>query len=244
MLPLSRYPNKTMQYSSIPNAKRRASRSVSPGLPPLDSTPSLNEIPFDYVAKFTLTGIRGNRIQDVINISVEGAFVAVAIGYSLIPARPLILNPEALGRSPFRSHIEPFIEPAPSADDPSNEALAQAERRRIQQAQLIAALSQCQAMQLCGIDFKYSIIDSGSGRELQNQPIHNIAGLGESSGDRPFRPFARPMLFTPRSTIRIEIEEISEGPLYGYEDPQTRQRIGGELFMVLHGYKLLGYGGA
>ena len=82
------------------------------------------------------------------------------------------------------------------------------------------------------IDFKYSIVDSGSGRELQNQPIHNIAGLGEPNGERPFRPLAKPMLFMPRSTIRIEVEEISAGIHHS----------GAELFIVLHGYKMLGYG--
>ena len=40
------------------------------------------------------------------------------------------------------------------------------------------------------------------------------------------------MTFLPRSTIRIEVEEISEGPLY--KDA--------ELQIVLHGYKMLGYG--
>jgi hypothetical protein len=91
------------------------------------------------------------------------------------------------------------------------------------------------------IDFKYSIIDSGTGRELQNQPIHNIAGLGKPDGDRPFRPLAKPMLFMPRSTIRIEVEEVSEGPIYGFTDTSGR-RIGAELFIVFHGYKILGYG--
>ena len=86
-------------------------------------------------------------------------------------------------------------------------------------------LAKCLAARgLCGIDFKYSIVDSGTGRELQNQPIHNIAGLGESTGDRPFRPFAKPMLFLPRSTIRIEVEEISEGPLYGTSRRSARWR--------------------
>ena len=51
---------------------------------------------------------------------------------------------------------------------------------------------------------------------------------------RPFRPLAKPMLFLPRSTIRIEVEEISEGSIYN----------GAELFIVLHGYKMLGYGTA
>ena len=87
---------------------------------------------------------------------------------------------------------------------------------------------------MCGIDFKYSIVDSGTGRELQNQPIYNIAGLGKADGDRPFRPFPKPMMFLPRSTIRIEVEELSEGPFY--KD--------GELQIVLHGYKMLGYGTA
>jgi hypothetical protein len=89
-------------------------------------------------------------------------------------------------------------------------------------------------MRFCGIDFKYSIVDSGTGRELQNQPIHNIAGLGEATGERPFRALAKPMLFLPRSTIRIEVEEISVGSLYS----------NAELFIVLHGYKMLGYGTA
>lgn len=99
---------------------------------------------------------------------------------------------------------------------------------------------QCMLKRACGIDFKYSIIDSASGRELQNQPIHNIAGLGESGGERPFRPLAKQIVFQPRSTIRIEIEEISEGFLYGYDD--NGRRVGAELQIVLHGYKILGYG--
>jgi hypothetical protein len=207
---------------------------------PASVEPSIKEIPYDYVAKFKLTGEFGKRVQDVINISVEGAFVAVAIAYSFIPAFPPleIQNSSALNSriSPLLGYIEPFVKPADSKVPNDDKREAQ------ERGNLIRMLSQCLAVQLCGIDFKYSIVDSGSGRELQNQPIHNIAGLGESGGDRPFRPFAKPMLFMPRSTIRIEIIEISEGPIYGYEDPQTKQRIGSELYIVLHGYKMLGYG--
>ena len=90
----------------------------------------------------------------------------------------------------------------------------------------------CLFARLCGIDFTYSIIDSGTGRELQNRSIHNIAGLGSADGRRPFRPLAKPMLFMPRSTIRIVVDEVSEGELYQ----------GAQLFIVLHGYKILGYG--
>lgn len=161
--------------------QQQVPRSTSDTMPPPTAAPTTKEIPYDYVAKFTLKGKRGNRVQDVINISIEGAFVAVSIGYSFIPPPP-------------------FEGPTIVNDR--------------------------------GIDFTYSIVDSGSGRELQNRPIHNIAGLGEASGRRPFRPLAKPMLFMPRSTIRIEVEEISEEAIHK----------NAELFIVLHGYKILGYG--
>lgn len=214
-----------------PTQFRRTQRSVAEGLSaPTD--PSANEIPFDYVARFSLAGSRGNRVQDVINISVEGAFVAVAIGYSFVPAQlPPAPAPPADPPIPAGTSL------ASSANSP-NPTLNWLLDNLIQPALAPSlderTLARCLAVKLCGVEFRYSIVDSGSGRELQNQPIHNIAGLGESNGDRPFRPFARPMLFMPRSTIRFEIEELSEGPLYE----------GAELYMVLHGYKLLGYGTA
>lgn len=76
------------------------------------------------------------------------------------------------------------------------------------------------------IQFKYAIFDEGSGREFQSAPILNIAGLGSASGERPFRYFAQPITFRPRSTIRMEITEISD--------------FKGELHVSLHGYKVLG----
>lgn len=80
------------------------------------------------------------------------------------------------------------------------------------------------------VSFLYSIDVTGSGREYQNKAIHNIAGLGIANGDRPFRPFAKPVTLEPRSSIRIQVEEIS-GPA-------------GTLYIVLQGYKMLGTGGA
>jgi hypothetical protein len=212
---------------------------------------TLKEIPYDYVARFTLAGQRANRVQDVINISTDGAFVTAAIGYSFIPARlpnPTVVLPsiEIDGAQTIKVNdieVEPGnlsldvllavingipAPPAPPSPSPSPSD------------QLVKSLTECLLVRLCGIDFKYSIIDSGTGRELQNQPIHNIAGLGKSDGDRPFRPLAKPMLFMPRSTIRIEVEEVSEGPIYGFTD--NGRRIGAELFIVFHGYKILGYG--
>jgi hypothetical protein len=233
-----------MQFQQVPTQVRRAVPSMSEGMKPIAETPTTKEIPYDYVAKFVLQGKRGERVQDVINISVDGAFVAVAIGYSFIPAALSIKNPsveqvpssgpviEALASGashPLLSFIEPFVRPIAEPFPPAD---AIALERQTQQLELLQMVSECALLKLCGIQFKYSIVDSGSGRELQNQPIHNIAGLGESSGERPFRPFAKPMLFMPRSTIRIEIQEISVGPIYR----------GAELYIVLHGYKILGYG--
>jgi hypothetical protein len=201
---------------------------------PVAVAPTAKEIPYDYVAKFTLKGERGNRVQDVINISIEGAFVAVAIGYSFIPAK---LPPPAPSNGLLSLPDVP--------NDGVGWLVTNAILPVVKDPRMLA---QCLVVRLCGIDFKYSIVDSGTGRELQNQPIYNIAGLGEATGDRPFRPLAKPMLFLPRSTIRIEVEEISEGPIYGYDEVQagqkTGRRIGAELFIVLHGYKMLGYGTA
>src|SRR5215510_13206451 len=58
-------------------------------------------IPYEYVADFALTGQVGNLIQDVINVSVEGVFVATSIGYGLAEERAesleLITPPSKLG---------------------------------------------------------------------------------------------------------------------------------------------------
>ncbi len=51
------------------------------------AAPTIKEIPYDYVARFILEGQPGRRVEDVINISIEGAFVAAAIAYSFIPAK-------------------------------------------------------------------------------------------------------------------------------------------------------------
>lgn len=223
---------------------RAPARPASDTMIPAAVAPAAKEIPYDYVATFSLKGVRGNREQDVINISIDGAFVAVAIGYSFIPAG-LPDRSDELNLLKTNAFPPKAIPTAAFAASERDRTVAQARSNLISDIFMDPRkLMQCLLVRLCGIHFKYSILDSGTGRELQNQPIHNIAGLGEPTGDRPFRPFAKPMLFMPRSTIRIEIEEISEGPPYGYENPVTKQRVGAQLFIVLHGYKILGYGTA
>jgi len=76
------------------------------------------------------------------------------------------------------------------------------------------------------VQFKYALFDEGTGREFQSEPILNTAGLGTPDGARPFRYLARPILFAPRTTIRMEVTEVSE--------------FVGDLHVALHGYKVLG----
>ena len=171
---------------------------------------AVKEIPYDYVATFKLTGTRGTRVQDVITISTEGTFVAVSVGSSFAPARNAFAP--ATAPAPFNTTFDGFFGTGDGAKN------------------AFTALAESLMLRFGGIHFLYTIVDSGSGRELQNKAVHNIAGLGAADGDRPFRPFARPVPFVPRSTIRIEIEELSSGPFFR----------DGTLFLVLHGYKRLG----
>ena len=224
--------------SAFGQAQARAVvRPVEESGPPPLPAPSGREIPYDYVAKFLLEGTRGRRQQDVINISIEGAFIATAIAYGFIPKRaPLPSTLISVGSAISLLTAGTQVTLIDVIADAIGGELSTRTNANRNDVALHSAntIVPCLLMWLCGIDFKYSIVDSGTGRELQNQPIYSIAGLGKADGDRPFRPFPKPMMFLPRSTIRIEVEELSEGPLY--KD--------GELQIVLHGYKMLGYGTA
>jgi hypothetical protein len=206
-------------------------------------------LPFDHAATFELRGIPGNIIQDVINVSSDGTFVAVAIGYGFEEdrARPAPINqaPNAsfvpgnvlLSQIPTPALIEGF------RLNPNFERLvfedsigvvgrvAPREPRFSTVAvdgsfgtNIIERIKPAEE-----ISFLFSIVDSASGRELQDEPIHNLASLGKSNGERPFRQLAQPLTFQPRSTIRLQIVERSEG-------------VQGTLFIVLYGYKILGAG--
>ena len=75
------------------------------------------------------------------------------------------------------------------------------------------------------VSFTYSVFDSGTGHDLQNIDLHNIAGLGIATGERPFKQLAVPLRLQPRTTMRINIVEH-----FGR----------GRLFIVFQGYKRLG----
>ncbi|MBI1925782.1 hypothetical protein HYR99_16220 [Candidatus Poribacteria bacterium] len=207
----------------------------------LRDLPAARVIPYDYVAKFKLTGNVGNLIQDVINISVEGVFVAVSIGYGFDEERaePLTLltgsgrpspNPSTLGNItldniPSDVLIEGF------RINPAFEAIA------VQNGQLNANLPFDVAKgifqrlkQTENFGFLLNIVDTATGRELQNEPVHSVATLGRADGRRPFKMLPQPMVFMPRSTIRLQVEERMAG-------------VKGRLFITLQGYKVLGLAG-
>ena len=201
-------------------------------LPTVDaSSPNGRVIPFDYVATLPLSGAPGKRIETEIPINVEGGFVTTSIGYGLavetldVPISPTPLANTSLGDIPLSSfptsalqggiRIRPdFMRIAFNGGAPAN----------IPQASLFDRIFE-RLNRPGDVSFRYSIFDSGTGRELQNQPINNVAGLGIANGERPFKKLARPMLFLPRSTIRLSVEEH-----FGR----------GNLFIVFQGYKSLG----
>jgi len=236
--------------------RRPSRRPVSTAAGPIDSEGMI--IPYDHAATFELTGRPGNIIQDVINVGSDGVFVAVAIGYGFEEqrARPInnpapgfapapLNNPIAtgnirLGDLPLAAVIEGFrISPNPQLTslvfgDQSRQSGATGDQP-FNLKQLLAVdfifdkiLERVKAPQ--DISFFFSIVDSGSGREFQDQPAHNLASLGKSNGERPFRTLARPLSFLPGSTLRLQISERTEGAR-------------GALFIVLYGYKILGAAG-
>jgi hypothetical protein len=211
-------------------------------------------MPFDHAARFELRGIPGNIVQDVINISNDGSFVAVAIGYGFeedrarpadlgapdpTPTNDFLPGEVKLSQIPVAALIEGF-RLNPNFDrlifsDPPQVAggrrVIPRERTfstvRIPNTFIGNIVEQIKPPE--DISFLFSIVDSGTGRELQDEPIHNLASLGKSNGDRPFRLLAQPLSFQPHSTIRLQIVERSEG-------------VKGTLFIVLYGYKILGTG--
>jgi hypothetical protein len=203
-----------------------------------------------------LEGQPGRVINSIVTVSIEATFTAVSVGYGVIPnVQPIIFGPPAraidtdaatLRQVSLGSIIDALT--APLADsqgglskDTGPEAvfkngikLNPAVAEIALQTNGTAALNDditTRLFQVVGspselIQFKYALFDEGSGREFQSEPILNIAGLGSAGGERPFRYFAQPIVFRPRSTIRMEVTEVSD--------------FKGELHVSLHGYKVLG----
>jgi hypothetical protein len=243
----------------IPSPQRARRRAApAPFRRPPSATPSSGigtVIPYDYAATFELRGQPGNLVQDVINISQEGVFVAVAIGYGFEEerGRPIDIPPPP---TPPRLPGDITLDTIPA------DALIEGFRVNPRFESLVFRLEQtiggsARVTELSDLDlpanlfqrtkpeddalfhkmkspeeisFLFSLVDSSSGRELQDEPTHNLASLGISNGERPFRLLAQPLSFLPRSTLRLQVIERSQ---------DTR----GTLFLVLYGYKIFAAAG-
>jgi hypothetical protein len=219
------------------------------GREPSRIAPAARVIPYEYVADFTLRGEVGNLIQDVINVSAEGVFVATAVGYGLAEERAekidLIAPPAANTTAPsitalatlgdvklanlspdvliegFR--LNPDLRALISENGGLNASLPLNQELRQKLFQRLKPVN--------NFNFLLSLVDTGTGRELQNKPVDSLATLGRADGRRPFKMLPQPMVFLPRSTIRLQIEERTAG-------------VTGRLFITLQGYKVLGLAGA
>ena len=228
-----------------------AQRVVSQPMPAPGPSWRQTVIPFDYAATFALTGTPGNLVQDVINFDIDSVFVATAIGYGLDgpgfealtqellngPPDPCVPSSLPLRAFPPQALIQGFrvnqrflntiFDLTTLTDNEIDADELVYTKTPASLAVLGSALEQAQ--RTTDFSFMFSMVDTDSGRELQDEPTHNVASLGISNGERPFRTLARPMYFMPRSTMRMQIEERSEG-------------VTGTLFIVLYGYKLLSTG--
>lgn len=208
-------------------------------------------LPFDHGASFRLTGQPGALVQDVINIGADAVFVATAISYGFEEerGRELLLRPPkgpaagshwvpgdvTLGQFPVDALMD-GVRLAPRFErialTPDDAATPELLDEPLAAQQLDLAFERIKhvgggASSSDDLSFLFTLTDSASGRELQDSPAHNLASLGGADGQRPFRPLAQPVTFLPRSTVRVQVEERS-----------FDRR--GTLFMVLHGYKVLG----
>lgn len=201
-----------------------------------------------------LKGQPGLVHNSTVEISIEAAFTAVSIGYGVVPkVEPITfglppvsegsffggtLSELVVSLSKVLDEFE-FVNVTGKVGPRTASVLKGGLRLNPQFAERIFLTGGVErdseipvkAFQAVGapperVAFKYALFDQGSGREFQSEPILNIAGLGSSDGKRPFRYFARPIEFAPRSTIRLQITEVS-----AFE---------GELHVALHGYKTLG----
>ena len=81
--------------------------------------PTTKTIPFDYAFQFPLKGERDNRVQDVVEISMEGVFVALSLGYSVVldeQKRPRTFQPVIDQRTTPQNPVLVPVFPQPDSD--------------------------------------------------------------------------------------------------------------------------------
>jgi hypothetical protein len=205
-------------------------------------------LPFDHVATLTLRGEPGRVIEAVINTEVDGEFVAEGIGYGFEPRRgrpvpiPSASTPTS-NFSPSRVRLDQLpasalirgVRIAPELIDESFVGFDPGDPAgSLSRVTWSTGTLQPRYRDMllespdshADVAFMFSMIDTATGRELQDEPTYSVASLGTSTGRRPFRRLAQPLTFRPRSTLRIQVTELTDG-------------ADGTLDIVLYGYKLL-----
>ncbi len=204
-----------------------------PGARPSGAT---TPVPYDYGAPFALSGNPGNAIESAIAFAPDGVFVAVGIGYGFAEERDRDLalaqnvagaaRDVTLDKIPVEALIDGF-RIRPGADDlifiPGLPGEPQFSDTVLGPAQLDRLLTRLKPPS--ELSFLFSIVDTATGRELQDEPTHNLASLGIATGERPFRRLANPISFLPRSTVRLQVIE---------QTPDAK----GTLFIVFYGYRV------
>jgi hypothetical protein len=226
-------------------------------------------IPFEYafrsrgadgrpsVPYIDMTGTPNRTTHATVTVSIEAAFTAVGIGYGVVPQpRPVRFGPDptlaaSLRNIPLSAVLEGLgravnEDPAKLGNrlGPTTVAIATRGFRLTPQfASLALGTNQVANIDRSvvgrlfeevpvnpeDVQFRYALYDEGTGRAFQSDPILNTAGLGIANGDRPFRPFVPPITFASRTTIRLDVIEQTQIPA--------------QLFVSLHGYKVLGSAG-
>jgi hypothetical protein len=206
-------------------------------------------IPFDYSFEFLLRGRPLDTHRAKVDVSSEGPFTAVSIGYGTVLSNPVVTfgpsnvdfidgdQPGSLAQVTAGHLLTALnrVVGAQGADvirsgfrinpDLAGRALLNSGNALLDNASM-ENLFQVFVPPADQVQFLYALFDDGSGRAFQSDPVLNIAGLGDAGGERPFRHFATPITFAPMATIRMEITEVSTQPA--------------RLFVSLHGYKVLG----
>jgi hypothetical protein len=226
-------------------------------------------IPFEYafrsreadgrlaVPYIDMTGTPNRTTHATVIVSIEAAFTAVGIGYGVVPQpRPVRFGPDPkLTLSLSNVRLGDVLDGLARAVDedpvklggrlgPETVAvLTRGFRLTPQFTSLALGTNQLASFDpsVVGrlfeevpvspedVQFLYALYDEGSGRAFQSDPILNTAGLGIANGDRPFRAFTPPITFASRTTIRLDVTELTEIPA--------------QLYVSLHGYKVLGSAG-
>jgi hypothetical protein len=202
--------------------------------PPIAAPPGARTVPFDYVARIPLSGIARRRVEREVILDTSGGFRVTSIGYAVSvesdrvpvfidtiePGGDLGLANLPISALPVSAWLEGVRLRPGFLKDALDDAGTGLTTDVIPSPRLQEIFQRLNSPE--DTFFRYEITDGGTGRELQNRQILNIAGLGSADGRRPFKKLARPIEFGPRSTIRVEIEEVSGR---------------GDLFLVFQGYR-------